>query len=87
MRLPGTSLDPHGPVAFWRWSSGGQASASAAELAPSYAPEVNVVGAWAGTPSADITLLPPFVDGNLLAGTFGYVLDGMVATPSYTTPC
>jgi hypothetical protein len=34
MRLPGTSLDPHGPVAFWRWSSGGQASASAAELAP-----------------------------------------------------
>ena len=80
MQLPGTSLDPHGPVAFWGWSSGGQASASAAELAPSYAPELNVVGAWAGASPADINLLPPFVDGNLLAGTFGYVLDGLVAT-------
>jgi hypothetical protein len=79
MQLPGTSLDSHGPVAFWGWSSGGQGSASAAELAPSYAPELNVVGAWAGAPPADITLLLPFVDGNQLAGTFGYVLDGLVA--------
>ena len=42
MQLPGTSLDPHGPVAFWGWSSGGQPSASAAELAPSYTAEVNL---------------------------------------------
>ena len=32
MRLPGTSLDPHGPVAFWGYSQGGGATASAAEL-------------------------------------------------------
>lgn len=37
MRLPQTSLDPHGPVAFWGYGQGGGASASAAELAPSYA--------------------------------------------------
>ena len=37
MRLPDTSLDPHGPVAFWGYSQGFGAAASAAELAPSYA--------------------------------------------------
>ena len=42
MQLPGTSLNPHGPVAFWGWSSGGQPSASAAELAPSYTAGVNL---------------------------------------------
>ena len=26
MKLPDTSLDPHGPVAFWGYASGGQAS-------------------------------------------------------------
>ena len=79
MRLPGTSLDPHGPVAFWGWNQGGAASASAAELAPQYGPELNVVGAWAGAPPADQTLLPPFVDGNLMAGTLGYALNGLIA--------
>lgn len=79
MKLPGTSLDPHGPVAFWGWSSGGQASASAAELAASYAPELNVVGAWAGAPPTDLPALVPFLDGSLLVGVFGYVLNGLVA--------
>lgn len=79
MQLPGTSLDPHGPVAFWGWSAGGQASASAAELAPGYAPDLQVVGAWSGAPPADIPALLPFVDGNLMAGALGYVLNGIVA--------
>jgi triacylglycerol lipase len=79
MQLPATSLDPDGPVAFWGWSSGGQASASAAELAPSYAPNLHVVGAWSGAPPADLPQLIPFVDGNLLAGAFGYVLNGIAA--------
>jgi hypothetical protein len=80
MKLPGTSLDPHGPVAFWGWSSGGQASGSAAELAPSYAPELNVVGAWIGSPPADLQLLLPYVDGNLLAGSVGPVLHGIASS-------
>jgi hypothetical protein len=32
-KLPDTSLEPNGPVAFWGYASGGQASLSAAELA------------------------------------------------------
>lgn len=79
MQLPSTSLDPHGPVALWGWSSGGQASASAAELAPSYAPELKLVGAWAGAPPADVPALIPFIDGNLLFGALGYVLNGIAA--------
>ncbi|WP_428370256.1 lipase family protein [Mycolicibacterium sp.] len=80
MQLPDTSLEPDGPVAFWGWLSGGQASGSAAELASSYAPELDVVGSWLGTPTADLSLLPAYIDGSLLVGTLGYILNGIVAS-------
>ena len=79
MQLPDTSLDHDGPVALWGWSAGGQASASAAELAPTYAPRLKVVGAWSGAPPADVPALLPFIDGNLMAGALGYVLNGIAA--------
>lgn len=79
MRLPGTSLDPSGPVAFWGYAQGGAASSSAAELAPSYAPELHVVGAYAGAPPADLSLILPFADGSMLDGTLGYLLNGIAA--------
>lgn len=78
MLLPGTSLDPHGPVAFWGWLSGGQAAGSAAEQAATYAPELNIVGAALNTPLASLSLLLPFSDGSLLVGALGYVLNGIV---------
>jgi triacylglycerol lipase len=79
MQLPGTSLEPNGPVAFWGWSQGGAASAAAAEMAPSYAPELNLVGAWAGAPPADPSLLAPFADGSIMMGVLGYILNGIIA--------
>jgi triacylglycerol lipase len=79
MRLPGTSLDPHGPVAFWGYSQGGGASASAVELAPTYAPDLDLVGAWAGAPPADSSDVLPFADGSILVGAIGYVLNGIIA--------
>jgi hypothetical protein len=79
LRLPGTSLDPHGPVAFWGYSQGGGASASALELAPTYAPDLDVVGAWAGAPPADSSDVLPFADGSILVGAIGYVLNGIIA--------
>lgn len=78
MQLPGTSLDPHGPVAFWGWLTGGQAAGSAVEQAATYAPELNIVGAALNTPVANLSLMPPFLDGNLLVGALGYVLNGIV---------
>jgi hypothetical protein len=79
MRLPGTSLNPHGPVAFWGFSQGGGASASAAELAPTYAPDLDVVGAWANAPPADLSAALPFADGSVAVGLMGYLLNGLIA--------
>jgi hypothetical protein len=84
MRLPGTSLDPHGPVAFWGYSQGGGAVASAAELAPSYASELHIVGTYAGAPPADLKELFPYADGSALVGVVGYALNSaMAAYPEY----
>ena len=80
MKLPGTSLDPHGPVAFWGYASGGQASLSAAELASSYAPELNIVGTFADAPVTDVVAAIPGIDGNFLAVLAGYLLRGIIAS-------
>ena len=79
LRLPGTSLNPHGPVALWGYSQGGAAAASAAELAQSYAPELDIVGVMAGAPPADLVEMLPFADGSILAGGVGYILNGLLA--------
>lgn len=78
-KLPDTSLDPHGPVAFWGYSQGGGATASAAELASTYAPDLNVVGTYAGAPPADLKELLPYADGSALVGVVGYALNGVIA--------
>ncbi|WP_241386970.1 lipase family protein [Rhodococcus sp. CH91] len=72
-------LAPDGPIAFWGYSQGGMASASAAELAASYAPELPVVGAVAGSPPADLADLAVVGDGSLLSGGIGWVVNGFVA--------
>lgn len=45
---------PGQKVFFYGYSQGGAAAAAAAELKPSYAPEVNLVGTFAGAPPADL---------------------------------
>ena len=80
MHLPDTSLDPHGPVAFWGYSQGGGAAASAAELASSYAPDLHVVGTYAGAPTADLKELFPYADGSALVGAVGYALNSVITT-------
>ncbi|GAB4685948.1 lipase family protein [Mycobacterium avium subsp. hominissuis] len=79
-KLPDTSLDPHGPVAFWGWASGGQASLSAAEQVGAYAPELHVVGTYANAPFTDLAAAIPGVDGNFLAVLAGYLLRGIQAS-------
>jgi len=77
-KLPDTSLKPDGPLAFWGYSQGGGAAAAAAELASSYAPELNVVGTYAGAPPADLKELFPYADGSVLAGAVGYALNSVI---------
>jgi Secretory lipase len=83
-KLPDTSLKPDGPLAFWGYSQGGGAAAAAAELASSYAPELNVVGTYAGAPPADLKELFPYADGSVLVGAVGYALNSvMTAYPEH----
>ncbi|MDH6680189.1 hypothetical protein M2284_004415 [Rhodococcus sp. LBL1] len=77
-RLPGTGITPDGPVAFWGYSQGGGASAAAAELQPEYAPELDVRGAYAGAPPAELSATLEQIDGTILTGAIGYTLNGLV---------
>lgn len=70
--------DPDAPIAFWGYSQGGGAAAAAAELQPTYAPELNVKGTFAGAPPADLLDVLPAIDDNLIAGAIGYALNGFV---------
>lgn len=74
MKIPGTSLDPLGPVAFWGWLTGGHAALAAAELANTYAPDLNIVGTYANAAPTDLIATLPAVDGSFLAGSTGWVL-------------
>ena len=85
-KLTGTSLTPDGPVAFWGYSQGGGAAASAAELAPAYAPEIDVVGTYAGAPPADLVELLPYADGSALVGVIGYALNSVMQSYPESEP-
>ncbi|MCK8673397.1 lipase family protein [Rhodococcus sp. NPDC003382] len=65
--------------AFWGYSQGGMSSAAAAELKDSYAPELPVVGAVAGSPPASLADLAVAGDGSILSGGIGWVVNGFVA--------
>jgi pimeloyl-ACP methyl ester carboxylesterase len=56
------------PVGMWGYSGGGQATAWAAELAPTYAPELPIVGAAQGGVPADLTKVIEKVDGTVFSG-------------------
>ncbi|WP_024332580.1 lipase family protein [Gordonia hirsuta] len=74
------------PVAFSGYSQGGGAAASAAELAQTYAPEVNVKATYAGAPPADLSKVIDQIDGTFIAGAIGYAINGLAARYPELTP-
>ena len=52
--LDGTGVTADSPAVAWGHSQGGGAAAFAAELQPTYAPDVNLVGAIVGAPTSDL---------------------------------
>jgi secretory lipase len=58
------------PVGMWGYSGGGQATAWAAELQPSYAPELRLQGVAAGGVPADLAAAGRQLDGGPFAGLF-----------------
>lgn len=74
--VPGASVTDASRVAMYGYSQGGGASASAAELHRSYAPEVPLVGTYSGAPPADLTAVMKGIDGSALAGALAWSING-----------
>lgn len=66
------------PVALYGYSAGGVASAAAAELASTYAPDLSVVGAFVGAAPTDPVLRVDGQDGSESAATMLYTIDGLI---------
>jgi dienelactone hydrolase len=80
LKVSGASVTAESPVGAYGYSQGGGASASAAELQPTYAPDVNLKAAYAGAPPADLTSVMQKADGTTLTGVIGYAVNGFLAT-------
>ncbi|MFD7845688.1 lipase family protein [Nocardia sp. NPDC059764] len=87
VQLPGSGLNPGTPVALYGYSQGGMASAGAAELQSSYAPELNVRGAYVGGPVVDDEYFIGYNDGrSLMAPATAWILNGIAADYPETRP-
>ncbi|NLG46480.1 lipase family protein [Gordonia sp. (in: high G+C Gram-positive bacteria)] len=67
------------PVAFSGYSQGGGSAASAAELASTYAADLNVKATYAGAPPADLSKVINQIDGTFITGAIGYAINGLAA--------
>ncbi|MFD4428411.1 lipase family protein [Nocardia sp. NPDC058497] len=61
-------LDPRAPIGLWGYSGGGLATSWAAEMAPDYAPELDIAGAVLGSPVGDLVSTFHRLNGSLHAG-------------------
>lgn len=78
-RLPGTKISGNGPVGLFGYSQGGGAAAAAAELQPSYAPELDLRGAFLGAPAVDLLAVLGALDGTVAKGFIGFALNSVAA--------
>ena len=77
-RLPDTSLNPDGPLAFWGYSQGGERPRRRPNWPRSTHRSSIVVGTYAGAPPADLKELFPYADGSVLVGAVGYALNSVI---------
>ncbi|MFD4029179.1 lipase family protein [Streptomyces sp. NPDC058637] len=74
--VPGASVTAASRTGLYGYSQGGGAGAAAAELQPSYAPDVPLAGTYAGAPPADLTSVMKGIDGSALAGALAWSISG-----------
>ena len=72
-------LPANGPVAVLGYSQGGHSTAWAAQVQPSYAPDLRLAGAAAGAVPSDLQRVADNVDGGHAAGLVLYAAIGMNA--------
>ncbi len=63
-QVPSSGVSANAPVAIWGYSQGGQTAAWAAELAQSYAPDMDLVGVAAGGVPADFEASADYLNGS-----------------------
>jgi hypothetical protein len=80
----GADLAGGAPLVVWGYSEGGRCAAWAAELAPTYAPELNLVGVAAGGVPSDLRAAAKAIDGGPFSGLGLAVLVGL--THAYREP-
>lgn len=68
------------PVGLWGYSGGGLATSWAAEMAPAYAPEIELVGAALGSPVGDPASAFTRLNATLHAGLPALVVEGLRRT-------
>lgn len=71
-QLAPAQLDPDGPAAILGYSEGGAAAAWAAQLQPTYAPEITLAGVAAGAAAADLESATPQLDGTFFSFFIAY---------------
>jgi alpha-beta hydrolase superfamily lysophospholipase len=84
--LGGASVTGASPVGLFGYSQGGGATAAAAELQPSYAPDVVLAGTYSGAPPADLAAVMRAVDGGDLAGALGWSVNGFLQSEPALRP-
>ncbi|MGC5564952.1 lipase family protein [Streptomyces sp. FR-108] len=84
--LGGASVTADSPVGLFGYSQGGGATAAAAELQASYAPDVTLAGTYAGAPPADLAAVTKAIDGSELAGALGWSLNGFLQSDPELKP-
>ena len=75
-----TDITPSSPVGVQGYSQGGGAAAAAAELAPTYAPELALKGAAVGAVPADLVPVGKNLDGGLNVAFELYATAGVLAS-------
>lgn len=81
LNIPGLSASTR--VAITGYSQGGGAAASAAEMAASYAPELKLIGTYAGAVPADLQAVASNIDGGLYTGFLLYAVNGLAAAEGF----
>lgn len=84
--LPDTSISARSAVGFYGYSQGGGAAASAAELQPSYAPDVALKATYAGAPPANLADVTAAIDGSELLGALGWSVNGFLQAEPALAP-
>lgn len=83
--LEGSGLDDTTPIGLMGYSQGGGAAGAAAEMASTYAPELNIKGTAIGAPPADLAKVGANIDGSTYSLFALFAMVG-VATAEHIDP-